>query len=739
MTDTLALGLAAAALQAANTKTTTIDLWVNIGNKKIDSSVTTIRSGGYSVSGVGPATYIADALATSSLNALYPSACKQSADGRWWRLLPTLDSIDVAQTGAMGDPNGLGAVNDRVPIQAAIDYAAAMGIRRVLFTAKSYSIWMTTRTSTFWTYATDGNGLVIPSTLSAGEISLIGTGPDNRTKISFYNKDGTTFPTNTQTIAADGNPWRGAGIFQDTPSVDPGASARPRLCVERLWLEGGTVANGNTNWTNPATDVLNGWDTSHKGIWVRPDRYNGDLILRDVKVTGFRGELVYSGNHIESSMLLDGYNEFAETNGQSINPNCGNVQCLAPFVAWNVNLAFEGWGGHGKIWGKIYNVLTSSSVLSGGIRDQTAATSYWKPQRSVNAPFSGMLAPLEIDLEITSSQKLVCLGSFLRGKVTLIDTTAYVPADSNIGPFKLGVTDQDLEILTFVDKADLQTALVLVASATSGSKNISDCRYRVILRRTAAAITAGYTIVDAVTYSGSFGPGVVVEHSSGTSKRGSHLSGTFAALPDYYPCFRDNQFDAFSDFSQASQNVATTPAIIPCGDFLALGAGGATNTVTAITLPTTGISDGHELTLLNNTPQSNYWAFSIDRASSGARVPAKRLVTYGDNIKLKYDATINLWREIKAPHPINAYASVTFPALAANAISAIQTFTLPGAQIGMDVKICNWNPSSQVEIIQAQITANNTVSYRIREVSGAAYAGGSSIGLIVYAEWRYSW
>lgn len=725
-----------AALAAINAiRGSSIDLFVNLGSHMFESSVTAVTTGGYSSAGTGAATYVADNLATAALAAAHPRLCKQSQDGRYWRLVPTNGAITVDQAGALGDPTGKGLVNDQVPIQAAVNYAVAMGIRAVVFPQYLYAIWMPTRTTAFWTYATDGHGIYIPASLT-GVFTLRGTGP--RTTINYFGNTGLSLANSLQTIAVDGNPWRGSAIFQDIPATDPGLVLRPTLVVENLDLQGGTTANGNAAWSNPPTDLLNGWDVSNKGIFVRPDRYNGDLILDNTRIVGFRGELVFTGNLNTSSLLLRGRCEFGETNGQAINPACGNIICEAPFLAWNCNFAFEGWGGHGVIWGELYNLLQSGSMLTGGVIDTTGSGNGFKPQRTVDTRFAGTLGLLEVNLLITSAQKTIYFGSFMRGRIIAVDTVVSVGANETAGPFKLGVIDTDLDITVICDKGNLSTALGLSGGTAAGSKQIRDCRYRLSLKRSRDAIDAGYQITDAVVYSGSIGENVVVESSSGPSRRGNAITGTVAALPDYYPVFRNNSFDRWSDYSTVTQTVTTTPVIIPRGDFMALSGGGATNSVTSITLPTTGIGDGHELTLYNSQGPSGNWYFAIERSGAGARLPARRLVGGADRIKLKFDAVTALWNEVIPPKPPSLFTTVTLPAVAASGISAVQTVTLYGAETGMTAKITPTSPNTALEIVNPQVTAANTVSFRVREVSGSAYAGGG-YNLSIVTEHQRTW
>lgn len=729
-------------------------------------------------------------------------------------------SIFVEDFGAQGDPTGMGLVNDRAPIQAAIDYAAAHGISEIWFAQRNYAVWNTTRTSTFWAWGSDGCGLVIPAALAAKGITLKGLAKPHA-RIRFFNKDGKEFGSNWQTIAADSNPWRGHGLMVMAPAADAGAVSftgsisgttltvtavasgtlgngfaitdaaggiattsicyqltgtpggigtylvsksqtraggamtaalvqdRNTICLERIWLDGGTTANGNTNWSNPVTDVPNGWDVSHKGIAFQPDRYLGDLVLRDCKITGFRGELVYASNNREAGLILEGVVELAESNGQALNPAGGHTTCPGYVRAWNCSIPIEGWLGVGNLRGEFRNMLRGGTFC-GGVIDTTGSGIGFKPQRPVDARWPATDPSFELDITISSPQQIINLGSFLTGKIVAIDSTVAFGANETSGPFKAGIIDTDIEVVTVVDKANLGIGISLIGGTSAGSKLLRNVRIRPRSIYTDDAMTANYGLSDMVSYLGSgssYGPNVVIEGGSGPSKRASSMAGTVTAPSDYYPCFRGNNFGTPTDISTTYQNVDTTPALILRGDRMVLTTSAAlTNTVTAVSLPTVGVVDGHEITLVNGQGPSSNWYFSLarDNGTSGARLPATRLIGGTDSIKLRFNAVAGYWQEIVRP-PAVAYitgvgsiSAVTLPALAANAISAVQTITAPGAQVMMKVSMVPTNANTALEIVNPQVTATNTISYRVREVSGAAYAGGT-YNFSVSFEHQRSW
>ena len=128
-----------------------------ISAQYLATTVNAIRTSGYSTTGVGAGVYASDSQATSTLAAAHPRFCKQSADGRYWRLLPeTSGFISVMQGGAVGN----GSTDDYAAIQAAINYGLSLGGATIYFPAGTYKV-NTTPT------ITHGKG-----------INLLGEGPD---------------------------------------------------------------------------------------------------------------------------------------------------------------------------------------------------------------------------------------------------------------------------------------------------------------------------------------------------------------------------------------------------------------------------------------------------------------------------------------------------------------------------------------------------------------------------------
>ena len=162
----------------------------------------------------------------------------------------------------------------------------------------------------------------------------------------------------------------------------------------------------------------------------------------------------------------------------------------------------------------------------------------------------------------------------------------------------------------------------------AGSKTLTDVRLRLTCSRSEEARRYGRMHTQPVAYSGSIGPNVVIERSNGETKRYSSPTGP---VTDFHPCFRSNSWTRIvNDWSGAYQDIAAAPLLSITGDTMAIFANGAGNF--AFSLPSTGINDGHQLTLVNGSSS----AFCTLAASgAGAKLPARRVIAPGSMMQLR--------------------------------------------------------------------------------------------------------
>ena len=99
---------------------------------------------------------------------------------------------------------------------------------------------------------------------------------------------------------------------------------------------------------------------------------------------------------------------------------------------------------------------------------------------------------------------------------------------------------------------------------------------------------------------------------------------------------------------------------------MAIFANGAGNF--AFTLPTAGINDGHQLTLVNGSSSA---CCTLAASGAGAKLPARRVIAPGSMIRLRFAGLDVVWQEEIAPPALVASAALAAqPMLAAGAVSA---------------------------------------------------------------------
>ena len=662
-----------------------------IGTTTAQASIKAIRTLGYAALGDGGGgLYVDDALSDAALAAAHPRACFVTANGRYFRLLPDAGAVTVERFGALGDPARTYAVNDQPAIQAAITYANTVGIGVVAFGRAEYTVWSKVRTSDPFSYAPDGNALVVTEFVEL-------RGLPQKTRLNYRGPAGQTFQgttagTNFQVVL--GKVWRGHGIFVVGKAVDPGLGKRPGLRVVNMSLQGGTLGDGDGTWPVPI-GTGSGWDITHKGIFIEPDKFTGETYIYRSEIIGFRGEIIYSSNNQQSGALFMDDVLLGESNGQAINPAGGFVHCVN-IRSYNTLACIEGWGGaYGYIEGYFSNVMGNASSIQGGVYNTSGSGSYYKPQIPTVGPFATRPPVLLLNIVIESAQKSVAIGSFLYGKITAIDTVLAVSANETSGTFKEGVQDTDLEIVSIVDKANIDSALSITGGTAAGSKLVNRCRYKVRTERTKRAAAAGYIHSWGVQINSgfSYGPEVVIEGGSGQVKIGGvSMSGGSTAFQDNVPVCRNNNWTRTTyDSNAIGHNVTTAATIVIKGDYMVIfGTGG---TLVDAILPTAGIGDGHQLTLQNISGATFFFTLGV-AGGSGLQGPRRVIAgTAGrDMIKLVFEAKSGGWREVEnLCKPLNGAATIDVPSIAAGAVSAVQTITVTGARAGMMARVTTFS------------------------------------------------
>jgi hypothetical protein len=224
-----------------------IGLFSNIGSVNIPSFIDYVVTEGYSVAGLGAATYAVTA--TTGATAYR----KQSSDGRWWQI--DVNQLYPAMVGALGD----GVTDDAAAYQAALNYGA--GSPGSVFGGRLIG--------------SIASPLIIPNGVrleglggqqSASGLKLLSTFPHttiNGDQTLPYAAFSSTFTLNVASTA--GFPLGSGGI---TPAGGVGVL----VCKERTILYTGTTSTSFTGcWTVPCdigVTLANGSAISTPAVWL---------------------------------------------------------------------------------------------------------------------------------------------------------------------------------------------------------------------------------------------------------------------------------------------------------------------------------------------------------------------------------------------------------------------------------------------------------------------------------------
>ncbi|MGY1631575.1 right-handed parallel beta-helix repeat-containing protein [Geodermatophilus sp. SYSU D01186] len=192
------------------------------------------------------------------------------------------DVHDVRDHGARGD----GVHDDTVAVQATIDAAQHAGGGVVYFPTGVYRLQpQSPRTTDADDNIDEGHALSV----TGSHITFRGEGVD-KSHLVFHAFRGDTHEASWQIVS--GKVFRGAGFFLD--GGDSPTTAQTDITFEDLDIDG--TAHCTHDNLFPA-DVItgDGWDLTHKGIWMRNDRSFDRIRVSRCHVHGWKGEVVYYG------------------------------------------------------------------------------------------------------------------------------------------------------------------------------------------------------------------------------------------------------------------------------------------------------------------------------------------------------------------------------------------------------------------------------------------------------------
>lgn len=449
-----------------------------------------LESTGYDKTGKGSGRYVSDSLCDPALMAAHPRFVLRCANGRIFRLQAEAGSISVEQGGAAGDP----ALDDQPAIQAAIDYAHAIGAAELRFESAHYRIDCPLRTSPARdTRAEDGHPLVVRASLALRGHAAVPS------VLDFRGLGGADPDANWQVVAWDSDDpsdavWRGGGIYVqgDPPSAQLDPRTVARLELERLVLKGNRQHTGTYTWpADPATGE--GWDTSDKALWVQ-DCMVGTIVCRDVDMVGWRGEIIYlAGPDTAVERLELSRCRLLTSNGSILNPG---VDCEIMAEDCEFGDGFQAQEDTGKSRAHFRNCLwrDCGQVWLGGGHTEGVLYNATYPHRDATAP----VPRTTLDQCHFEDCGTLFVCSWVRGNARLVDTQLVMSGNA-----AMALQDVDLDIESVIDRRGSFIAAYLygvtslteqVPGAPAGTYRLPPQRVRLAIRhgRSAQAAANGH-------------------------------------------------------------------------------------------------------------------------------------------------------------------------------------------------------------------------------------------------------
>jgi hypothetical protein len=219
---------------------------------------------------------------------------------------------NVQGFGAKGD----GVADDTTAIQAAIDSVASRGGGTVYIPAGTYRI-MPQRDPAL-------GGELNALWIRGDNVCIVGDGP--QVSRLMFRVAGDRSPSDSFDIVYRGGQaatWRGSAIaIEGTDTTD-----RPRhdIVIESLEIDGGAYPGNTGDRTHPAPPASGaGWDVTHRGILMLPDRAYRRLRFANLHVHNFRGELICGGGSGIDDVVIEGC-DLHSTNGDGISVSASQV------------------------------------------------------------------------------------------------------------------------------------------------------------------------------------------------------------------------------------------------------------------------------------------------------------------------------------------------------------------------------------------------------------------------------
>jgi hypothetical protein len=520
--------------------------------------------------------------------------------------------VTAEQYGATGYTTAAAAkagVDNRTAIQTAINALVALGGGTILYSKPHYGVAAPPRMQATDDITTGLSG--IPLIIDGAKIIFKST--CGRTDI-WRRAQGMADPATWANwpMLSGGGAWRGSlFMLKGQSSVPANLSQRAGIRLEGVYLQGGILRGSIYGEVNTTTG--DGWDTTDHGIWcdggtVGPGGIftTGDIEIVDGGIIGFRGELAYGSNDTVPKLYVRN-GTFGETNGSCLNANSMLLDVDGALL-YNTNIGIEGWTGER---GQFNNVTIENAVqagpLAGGKFGAGTFSPYYAPTR-----VSATVTPYgQIDSLVLKRCGPFYPGSWINaGKITVIDGQVIFDGRS---VFADGMWDAHVsEIVVITDQlTNAGVGIVGGDEATSASQSVRNLKIdKISLLRTKDAVAAGRLPGTPVAWFGSLGPRIVIGELHGECSSPPRESATTS---NNYPAFLSTNLTAITGPGVATQNVQTTPALAFKGPRMELTTTGSA--VYAMTLQTSGIQEGAELTLINYGPGQVYINGNISSGS----------------------------------------------------------------------------------------------------------------------------
>jgi len=673
-------------------------LFEELARAGLPETVTRIDSNGFATVGLGAGDYVSDELCDAALHAAHPAAVFAGAGGRRFRLAGDLHGYVTPEQ--FGCPPYAPGVNQLAYIQAAIDYAQAVGLRGVLLGQPKYELWRDSCVPTPASYGYTeprGHFLVVRGRLRIASTHADGTvlhfrGPNGGNLMTDYSVvNGTRF--------GDGMIHRGSGItlWSELPgsAADAPEETLPYLHLENVTLFTDMVANKTRIWPSSTTHP-NAFDSTNKGIAcnaLNPPSQIGGMTVVNCRIVGFLGENIYTGNYRRTKLIVRNL-ECRHTNAQPINPSTIGLLDVDGLLAVNCGLSLEGWTGlnGGRLVNATFKDCGAGSFFGGNPGLSALDADGRQPAFYIDAVFN--------DCDVFYA------GSYTYGRLKLIDTQLFIYEV----PLNDEIVDVDLDVTSICHKRNMSVAVYFYAKPEAAAQSISNVNIRLNCIRSRHAKANGLFFSRLVSQAGSLGPNCVVavrstDFLSGAPSHTFNLTG----LTDYRVKIVDEGLD-LGQFNQGTGFDATTnPTVEPMYYLLRATFGGASGQYAVSLPPTAKFNDGHEVVIEHR-----------DSASPNATmvVDGRALLGYQDRVKLRCNRFTGKWAIVEAPAPRKATASIDIGPTALGAESGPYAIPLKGCRPHMAASVVP--PAAGVPgfVVSAVLAGTDEVKFWVRNMDG---------------------